>query len=281
MQKYTTTKNALRPSSSRAHCGHLKHLLLAVIGSLPAHSALIAGWDFQTTTTGGTAAAAQPNSPRVYSANFGYGTIYLDGSNGSSEWLTSNEISGFGGTSVNAGEGFTTATTGPSALVLIAGASTAANGNQAVFRFSMSGYEGLSISLAAQRTSTGFATQLWEYSLDGNIYELIGMLSAGSTAGSITSSYAGSGELGFAAFDGLNDVENAYVRVTFDGATGSTGNNRIDNIQLSATEMPVMALSVPEPGCPMLIGVGAALALSMRSRRSSLFFPKNGFDPVS
>jgi hypothetical protein len=269
MQKYTTTKNALRPSVSRAHCGHLKHLLLAVIGSLPAHSALIAGWDFQTTTTGGTAAAAQPNSPRVYNANFGYGTIYLDGSNGSSEWLSSNEIGGFGGTAVNAGDGFSTATTGPSALALIAGASSSANGNMAVFRFSMAGYQSLSISLAAQRTATGFATQLWEYSADGITYRSIGTLSAGSVAGNITSTFAGSGVLGFAAFDDLNDVDDAYVRVTFGGATASTGNNRIDNIQFNATEMPVMAMSVPEPGSPMLIGVSAVLALSMRSRRSS------------
>jgi hypothetical protein len=269
MQKYTTTKNALRPYVSRAHGGHLKHLLLAVIGSLPAHSALIAGWDFQTTTTGGTAAVPQPNSPRVYNANFGSGTIYLDGSNGSSGWLTSNQLTSFGGTGVNAGSGFSTATTGASALVLIAGASSSANGNMAVFRFSMAGYQSLSISLAAQRTATGFDTQLWEYSADGSNFRSIGTLLAGSVAGNITSTYAGSGVLGFAAMDGLDGVDDAYVRVTFEGATSSTGNNRIDNIQFNATEMPALANSVPEPGCPMLIGVGAALALSMRSRRSS------------
>lgn len=269
MQKYTTSKNTLHFAFSRTRCGHLKHLLFAVIGSLPAHSALIAGWDFQTTTTGGTAAAAQPNSPRVYNANFGYGTIYLDGSNGSSAWLTSNQLGGFGGTAVNAGDGFATATTGPSALALIAGSGNSANGNSAVFRFSMAGYQNLSISLAAQRTATGFTTQLWEYSSDGVTYRSIGTLSAGSTLGTIASSYAGSGVLGFASIDGLNDVDDAYVRVTFDGATASSGNNRIDNIQFNATEIPVMAMSVPEPGCPMLIGVGAAVVLGMRSRRSS------------
>jgi hypothetical protein len=268
MQKYTTTKNAVRSTVSRTHGGHLKHLLLAIIGSLPAHSALIAGWDFQTTTTGGTAAAAQPNSPRVYNANFGSGTIYLDGSNGSSGWLTSNQLGGFGGTAINAGSGFSTATTGASALVLIAGASSAANGNMAVFRFSMAGYQSLSISLAAQRTTTGFATQLWEYSADGTNYRSIGTLSAGSIAGNITTNYAGSGVLGFAAMDGLNDVDDAYVRVTFDGATGSTGNNRIDNIQFNATEMPVLAASIPEPGVPLLGGIAVTLAAcGLRCRR--------------
>jgi hypothetical protein len=269
MKKYTTTKNALRPSVSRTHGGHLKHLLLAVIGSLPAHSALIAGWDFQTTTTGGTAAVAQPNSPRAYKANFGSGMFYLDGTNGSSGWLTSNQLGSFGGTGVNAGSVLSTSTIGSSALALIAGASTAANGNMAVFKFSMAGYQSLSISLAAQRTATGFATQLWEYSADGSNYRSIGTLSAGSALGTITGSYSGSGVLGFAAFDGLNDIGDAYVRVTFNGATASTGNNRIDNIQFNATEMPVTANSVPEPGCPMLVAVGAAVALSMRSRRPS------------
>lgn len=264
MQKLNSANNPLRHSIGRTHGGPFISLLFALMGCLPANAVLVAGWDFQTTTNGGTAAAAQPNSPRIYNANFGTGVMYLDGSNGSSDWLTSNEISGFGGTSVNAGEGFSTLTTGSSALALIAGASSAANGNQAVFRFSMAGYEGLSISLAAQRTSTGFATQLWEFSLDGHSYQTIGTLSAGSTAGTITSTYAGSGALGFAAFDGLNDVENAYVRVTFDGATSSTGNNRIDNIQFN-----VLAITVPEPGCAMLLGTGAVLALIRRRRRFS------------
>ncbi|NBQ65614.1 MAG: hypothetical protein EBT95_08835 [Verrucomicrobia bacterium] len=51
-------------------------------------ASLIAGWDFQTTTTGGTAAAASPNAPNIYQANFGSGAIYLNGSNGSSTWIS-------------------------------------------------------------------------------------------------------------------------------------------------------------------------------------------------
>ena len=267
MEKFITTKNAHDFTINCFHCIHLQRLFLVAMSCVPAHAALVAGWDFQTTTTGGTAAAVQPNSPQVYHANFGSGAMYLDGSHGSSEWLTSNEISGFAGTSVNASEGFATVNVGPSALALIAGAGTAANGNQAVFKFSMAGYEALTISMAAQRTSTGFATQLWEYSLDGSSYQAIGTLSAGSTAGTITSTYAGSGALGFAAFDGLNDVENAYVRVTFDGATSSTGNNRIDNIQFNAAEIPVLAMSIPEPSCMVLLGAGGALALFRGRRR--------------
>jgi len=86
------------------------------------------------------------------------------------------------------------------------------------------------------------------------------------------SSYAGSGVLGFASFDGLDDVDNAYVRVTFDGATASTGNNRIDNVQFNADEMPSMAMSIPEPSSLMLIGMGVVLALGMRVRRLNRYY---------
>ena len=45
---------------------------------------VIAGWDFQTTASGGTAAAVAPNSPTSFAANLGSGTLYLNGTNGSS-----------------------------------------------------------------------------------------------------------------------------------------------------------------------------------------------------
>lgn len=266
MEKFIASKNAFNFAIICPHGRYLKHMLLAVMGSMTAHSALVAGWDFQTTTTGGTVVLAQPNTPRVYNSNFGSGTIYLDGSNGSSNWL-STQFGGFGGTTVNAGEGFSMATTGASALALIAGSGNSANGKSLVFRFSMDGYEGLTISLAAQRTSTGFASQLWEYSSDGISYRSIGAISAGSVGGTIAGSYAGSGILGFAAMSGLDDIDQAYVRVTFDGATSSSGNNRIDNIQFNAAEIPVLAMSIPEPSCMMLLGAGGALALTCGRRR--------------
>jgi hypothetical protein len=243
-------------------------LLFALLASLPVQSALIAGWDFQTTVTGGTAVAAQPNTQRSFNANFGSGTLSLDGTNGSSVWSLTNELNGFTGTGVNAGDGFSTITTGAGALGLIGGSGNAANGKRAVFIFSMAGFESLSISLAAQRTATGFSSQLWEYSADGVNYQGIGTLTSGSSAGSIAGTYSTSGILSFQPLSGLDNISTAYVRVTFDGATSATGNNRLDNIQFNASEIQILS-SVPEPGCPMLVAVGAAVALSMRSRRSS------------
>ena len=59
---------------------------------------LIAGWDFQTTTSGGTAVAASPNTPTLFNANVGSGALYLNGSEGSSAWLAATELNAFGGT---------------------------------------------------------------------------------------------------------------------------------------------------------------------------------------
>lgn len=191
---------------------------------------LIAGWDFQTTNNGGTAAAAAPNSPTVYAANFGSGTIYLNGSNGSSTWITNttgNELTAFSGTTLNAASGFSTTTSGSAALALVAGTGQSANGKRVVFAFSMSNRSNLSVSYAAQRGgTTAFNTNSWEWSTNGSNWTAIG---------SITNLTSGSfGVVGLSNISSLDGVTNAFLRLTVTGATASSGNNRLDNIQLQA-----------------------------------------------
>ena len=268
MRIASKTTTIMKTTHIHSHRNCFPVILFAWLTSLPAQSALIAGWDFQTTSSGGTAVATQPNTPRSFDANFGSGTLSLDGTNGSSIWSVTNELNGFAGTSVNAGDDFSSITTGAGALGLMGGSGNSANGKQAVFSFSMSGFEGLSISLAAQRTATGFSSQLWEYSADGVNYQGIGTLMSGSTAGSIAGTYSTSGILSFEPLSGLDNVGTAFVRVTFDGATSATGNNRLDNIRFDASEIQLLS-SVPEPACPMLVGVGAVLALGVRRVRPS------------
>lgn len=198
---------------------------------------LVAGWDFQTTATGGTAVTATDSAqPKLFNANVGSGVLYLDGSNGSSDWLssatTTRELNAFGGTAINALGGLSTVTASPASLVVV---NSSANGKFAVFRFSMAGYQDLSISLTAQRTSTGFNQQVWEYSTDGTTWTSIGVLAAGTTPGTLTGTFADSGVITLPTTAGLDNASNAYVRARFNGATAATGNNRIDNIQFRAT----------------------------------------------
>jgi autotransporter-associated beta strand protein len=209
--------------------------LASFLSAQTSRADLIAGWDFQTTTNGGTAVVASPSTPKVYVANFGTGTLYLDGTQGSSDWLQATELNAFSGSSINATNGLSTTTTSPAALAVLGGTSNAANGKSAVFKFSMTGYQDLVISLAAQRTSTGFTTQAWEFSTDGTSYTSIGSLAGGSAAGTIASSFTTSGVLTLATVTGLNNASTAYVRVTFTGATAASGNNRLDNFQFNAS----------------------------------------------
>lgn len=234
-------------------------LVIGLSGQVSA--AVIAGWDFQTTTTGGTATAASPATPKVYVANFGAGTMYLDGSNGSSNWFvpgtgsTNTELNAFAGTIVNAGPGFSTTTTGAASLALV---NQTANSKQAVIRFSMLGLSNLEISYASQRTSSGFTSQTWEWSTDGASYNSIGSKIAGTNPGEIRDTFNNTGVLSFTNISGLDNAANAYIRITFAGATSGTGNNRLDNIQLSA---------VPEPSTLSLLGLAITGAPFLRRRR--------------
>jgi fibronectin-binding autotransporter adhesin len=190
---------------------------------------LIAGWDFQTTTTGGTAVAASPATPTSLAANFGSGTFSLDGADGSTAWFlpasgsTNTQLNAFRGTAVNAGPGFSTDPSGAASLVMV---NSSANGQSATFAVDMTGYSLLDVSYATQRTSTGFSSQAWEFSTDGTSWQPL------STIADIPSSFAARQ---LPTISGLAETATAYLRLTVDGATTGTGNNRLDNVQFLAT----------------------------------------------
>ena len=221
---------------------------------------MIAQWDFQTTTNGGTAILAAPATQKLFVANFGSGSLYLDGSNGSSNFFepatgtTSTEINGFGGTTLNATGSMSTVTTGIAALAVVGGAASVpagtfgANGKAMVFKFSMSGLSNLAVSYAVQRTASGFTVQQWDYSTDGTNWF------NAATVGAFPASFAVSS---FSLASGLNNAATAYMRVTFTGATSATGNNRMDNFQFNAD-------AIPAPGAAALIGLAGLVARRRR-----------------
>lgn len=241
----------------------MKKVFTAIIASLfcaeLASADLIAAWDFQTTTSGGTSITNAPNTPKVINANFGTGTMYLDGSYGSSSWVTNTsgyELTAFGGSTVNTSNGLSTVTTGSSGLALLA---STANGKSTVLAFSMTGFQGLSLTYSTQRSATGFTNQMWEYSTDAANWSLIGNVGSGTSAGTIASSYNTSGVIGFYDVSGLDNASTAYLRLTVTGSTG--GNNRLDNIQLNATTI------VPEPASFSLLMLGLLGARGVIHRR--------------
>lgn len=214
---------------------------------------LIAGWDFQTITNNGTALLNAPNTPKVIVANFGAGTIYLDGTNGSSSWnstASNPELTSFSGTAVNAGAGFSTTTSGNASLAL---ANSSSNGKALVFSLSTTGFtDPISITYASQRSNTGFTTQAWDFSLNGTDWTSL------QTITTIAGSF---GLISLNNTSAISDKASVFLRLTVTGATAAAGNNRLDNIQIAA---------VPEPGTVALIAVGlGAVLFGMRRRKSA------------
>ncbi|MFZ4773904.1 MAG: S8 family serine peptidase [Terrimicrobiaceae bacterium] len=231
------TSNTTISATNGAGTGNATLTITVTSGGGGGTPVLIAGWDFQTTLTGGTSLSPAPNTPTLLVANFGAGTLYLDGTNGSNSWVnasTGNELSAFGGTGQNAGQGFSTVTTGSSSLAIL---NSTANGKSIVFIFSMTGLKNLIVSYASQRTNSGFSSQQWDYSINGTTWTNIQTISLVPTSFATQT---------LATISGLDGAANAYLRLTVSGATTNSGNNRLDNIQLSATTsnaIPVISTS--------------------------------------
>jgi hypothetical protein len=159
-------------------------------------------------------------------------------------------IQSFAGTTVNAQSGDAAG----GSIALQGGTNNANNGAYFQFAMDMTGLQDLSVSYASQRTGGGFTTQTWSWSTDGNTFTNF------QTISNIGSTFTATGVISLNPISNLNNASTAFLRVVFDGATGSTGNNRLDNITFSAT-------AIPEPSALLLVGsvIGAG---ALRRRRS-------------
>ncbi len=146
------------------------------------------------------------------------------------------------------------------ALTLQGGSSNANNGRFLELGISTVGFGNIIISFATQATSTGFNSNQLQYSLDGVSFV------------DFAAPYAPPGTFGLVIFDlsaitGLNDNANAAFRIIFNGATSSSGNNRIDNLVVEGQSIVVPEpTAVPEPATVLLLSLGISGALGVKSR---------------
>ena len=146
------------------------------------------------------------------------------------------------------------------ALSLQGGTSNANNGRNLTFNISTVGFSNITVSFATQGTSTGFNSNQFQYSLDGISFIDFGSPFSPATAfGTVPIVFS------LAAIVGLNNNPNAAFRIVFNGATSSTGNNRIDNIVVDG--MSIDTSEVPEPASVLLLASGLGGLYKIKRRR--------------
>ena len=196
--------------------------------------------------------AAQADEIAVW--NFNDSNLNVDRGSGT---LTSNIIAAnilfAAGTTNNARQGDVAG----QALSLQGGTGTANNGRHITFNVSTLGFSNIVVSFATQGTSTGFISNQFQYSLDGITFVDFGTpYTPASAFGSVPLTFTLSGIVG------LNDNPNAAFRIVFNGATSSTGTNRIDNFVVEGSPS-----GIPEPASAVLLLSGLSGLYGLRKRK--------------
>ncbi|HJS22770.1 MAG TPA: PEP-CTERM sorting domain-containing protein [Pyrinomonadaceae bacterium] len=143
------------------------------------------------------------------------------------------------------------------ALSLQGGTGVANNGRNITFNVSTVGFSNIVVSFATQGTSTGFNSNQFQYSLDGiNFIDFGPPYTPATVFGTLPLVFT------LTSIVGLNNNPNAAFRIVFNGATSSTGTNRIDNIVVEGTNA-----TIPEPTTALLLLSGLGGLYKMKHKR--------------
>ena len=231
----------------RAWAWVVSAFIAAIASSGSSSAALVAYWNFNSLS-------AAPDTATTISADSGAGTLYANGTQGSSSWVTAtsgNQWNALGGDTTNA----LNSDTAGNALSPV---NSSANGKSFTLAFSMAGLEDLVVTFATRGTATGFNSGLWAYSNDGTTFTSAGLASTATR----NTTWA----LATADFSSISQLDNdgsVWIRYTLSGASSTSGNNRIDNLQVNASPVPV-----PEPPAFVLVAAGlGTLTYLARGRR--------------
>ena len=186
-------------------------------------------------------------TPQTFTADIGTGTLYCDGSKGSTTWTATNNSNV---TCLDSHRGVVFPGLGQSgtndpnrALSIIRRALITENGSIVVFNISMDCYKDLQLSYYTQRTGAGFPLHEWSYSVDNGV-------TVSSVIGSSLvpdGSYAKI-DIDFSGETDLNGAHDVLIYLTVTGSTAAYGgNNRLDNILFCADPITLDVAIVSEP----------------------------------
>lgn len=227
---------------------------LAVVAAMTqvTHADLIAAWNFNDLST--VSSVPSNANQTSYLPSLGSGSLTLSGWTSRAGATAPHGISNFGGTGLNA----VGSDPAGQALALQAGTTSGMpnNGAQATFQFNLLGYLDPIISFATQRTATGFNSDQLAYSTDGISFTPFGLPYNAATSFAVQT-------FDLSTVNALDNAATVYLRITFSGATSSSGNNRLDNIQMNATPTPA-----PEPATWALGCLGLAVVTLLRRKQA-------------
>ena len=214
------------------------------------------------------APTAEEPTASVIQADYGSSTsnsfIYLDGTNGSSSWISvpsSPELTTFTGTTLNDPR------PSPASGMSLALANSTANGKSLVIKFSTLTLSKIKVLFATRGTGTGFDTHSWEWSTDNVTYT-----SCGSNAANKTSTWAVE-TVDLTSIEAINNAETVFLKLTVSGATSSSGNNRIDNLFIiEDSQAPVPAFNPANTANDVAISVTPTISFN-----ESIEYDINGF----
>jgi len=224
--------------------------VVALAGS--AQADLLAYWNFNNSIAGnpsGNLGVLTPAGGPTWAADLGVGSLSTNITVNTSETLNNGTFGTFAGIALNA------LNLDPSggALAVQSGAGNVNNGKFFQFAVSSLGFQDVILTYATRGTSTGFTTHTFDFSTDG-----VNFFGLGTVPAVTTSTWAVT-TLDLSSVSAADNAANLIVRITLNGATSTNGlgNNRFDNVQFNATQ-------IPTPGALALLGLGGVVALRRR-----------------
>lgn len=242
-------------------------IAVAILGALgaSAHADVLVGWNFNNTTyvSGNLNPFLTTGTAEIYDATTSKLTIASSGVYASSAEVDFSALAGPMGTGTTTGSNGQYGTfSGPNiatvpndtAFSLIG---TNNNDKYVTFTISTLGYEDLTLSYDTRGSGTGYTTQTWSYSVDG-----VNWVTVDTKTGRNVTTYSNL-TVDFSAITEVDNLDALYVRLTFSGASGTGGNNRIDNVTFSGN---AVGAEIPEPATLGALTAGGLMLLARRRK---------------
>jgi endonuclease I len=185
------------------------------------HGETVAYWNFNSLSIATASTPGTGGVPNSIAASQGTGTLSLTGYLGT--------VDDFAGSTINV-QGSDPA---EESLSLVAGGSSApfpGNGSYVELQLNLADHADPIVTFATRGTSTGFDSGVWSYSVAGGAFTTI----AGVNTATRSTTFA-LATVDLSAINAVDGQANVRLRYTVSGATSNSGNNRIDNLLVSAT----------------------------------------------